>query len=96
MQRKKANLGCVLIQCCQKRTLFYPDTVYAELNCNPPPLAIKNRENMKHDIAVCPGALPVTGYWELFQWMAQNPSSDLSLIVTTDLEPQAVCMGNNN
>lgn len=96
MQRKKANLGCVLIQCCQKRTLFYPDTVYAELNCNPPPLAIKNRENMKHDIAVCPGALLVTGYWELFQWMAQNPSSDLSLIVTTDLEPQAVCMGNNN
>lgn len=51
---------------------------------------------MKHDIAVCPGALLVTGCWELFQWTARTPSSDLSLIVATDLELQVVCRGNNN
>lgn len=96
LQRKKANFGCVLIQCCQKRTLFYPDTVYAELKCYPPPLAIKNRENMEHNVAVCPGTLLVTGCWELSQWTSQTPSSDLSLIVTMDLRLRVVCRGNNN
>lgn len=67
MQRKKANFGCVLIQGCQKKTLFYPDTVYAELNRNSPSPTVKNRDNMNHDVAVCPGNLLVTGYWELFQ-----------------------------
>lgn len=96
VQRKKANFGCVLIQGCQKITLFYPDIVYAELNRNPPPSTVKNRDNMNHDVAMCPGNLLVTGYWELFQRTAQTPSSDLSLIVTTDLKLQAVCRGNNN
>lgn len=93
LQWKKANFGCVLIQCCQKRTLFYPDTVYAELKHYPPPLTIKNRENMKHNVAVCPGTFLVTGCWELFQWMSQTPSSDLSLIVTMGLRIRVVCGG---
>lgn len=48
---------------------------------------------MKNDVAVCPGTLLVTGFWELFQWMSQTPSSDLSLIVTVNLRLRVVCGG---
>lgn len=92
IQGKKANFGCML----PKKNIILPWHSIYRTKHNPLSSAIKNRENMKHDVAVCPDALLVTGYWELFQWMPQTPSSDLSLIVVTDLELQAVCRGNNN
>lgn len=64
MQRKKGNLGCVLILCCQKGTLFHPDTVYAELTRSPASPITGNGDSTRRDGAACPPALLLVGCWE--------------------------------
>lgn len=95
LQRKKANFGCVLIQCCQKRTLFYPDTIYAELKCYPPlsPLKI---ERIWSTMLLC--VLALSWYWLVGGFPVDVPNSQQWFVTNCHNGPKDMSgfEGSNN
>lgn len=95
LQRKKANFGCVLIQCCQKRTLFYPDTIYAELKCYPPlsPLKI---ERIWSTMLLC--VLALSWYWLFGGFPVDVPNSQQWFVTNCHNGPKDMSRfgGSNN